>query len=270
MKKFDQTFVLDQIPVAEASLISVDPNNGKLISYVGGLDFNKSNFDRVRLSYPQSGSSFKPFIYASALANGYNLSSLINDAPIAFEDKNLESVWKPQNYTGKFYGPTSIREALVQSINIVSIKLLRELGINKSHEYIEKFGFEKSRLPADLSLALGSGNFSPVEMVRAFGVIANGGYLVDPFYIDKILDRDNQVIYSHEDYEESKSIDSLTAFPWLNTVEMEAKRPYTLLKPMNKKEKVVSMGCGIECRCQAKWKLEQMLPKVRIIVAPTA
>ena len=239
LKKFDQTFVLDQIPVAEASLISVDPNNGKLISYVGGLDFNKSNFDRVRLSYPQSGSSFKPFIYASALANGYNLSSLINDAPIAFEDKNLESVWKPQNYTGKFYGPTSIREALVQSINIVSIKLLRELGINKSHEYIEKFGFEKSRLPADLSLALGSGNFSPVEMVRAFGVIANGGYLVDPFYIDKILDRDNQVIYSHEDYEESKSIDSLTAFPWLNTVEMEAKRPYTLLKPMNKKEKVV-------------------------------
>ncbi len=239
LKQIDEELILDQIPVAEASLISIDPNNGKLVSYVGGIDFNKSNFDRVRLSYPQSGSSFKPFIYASALANGYNLSSLINDAPIAFEDKNLESVWKPQNYTGKFYGPTTIREALVQSINIVSIKLLRELGINKSHEYIEKFGFEKNRLPADLSLALGSGNFSPVEMVRAFSVIANGGYLVDPFFIDKIVDRDNQVIYSHQDYIESTNINSITAFPWLDTIEMETKRPYTLLKPLNNKEKVI-------------------------------
>ena len=239
LKQIDEELILDQIPVAEASLVSIDPNNGKLVSYVGGIDFNKSNFDRVRLSYPQSGSSFKPFIYASALANGYNLSSLINDAPIAFEDKNLESVWKPQNYTGKFYGPTTIREALVQSINIVSIKLLRELGINKSHEYIEKFGFEKNRLPADLSLALGSGNFSPVEMVRAFSVIANGGYLVDPFFIDKIVDRDNQVIYSHQDYIESTNINSITAFPWLDTIEMETKRPYTLLKPLNNKEKVI-------------------------------
>lgn len=239
LKSIDDVLILDQIPEAEASLVSIDPKDGKLISYIGGMDFNKSNFDRVRLSYPQSGSSFKPFIYASALANGYNLSSLINDAPIAFEDSNLESVWKPQNYTGKFYGPTSIREALVQSINIVSIKLLREVGITKSHNFIEKFGFEKTRLPPDLSLALGSGNFSPIEMVRGFSVIANGGYLVDPYFVSKIIDRDGEIIYSHDEYLQSTNISSISAFPWLDTLEMETKRPYSLLKPINNKDKVI-------------------------------
>jgi penicillin-binding protein 1A len=119
---------LDQLPIAESALISANPNTGAIRAYVGGSNFNKSNFDRVRLSYPQSGSSFKPFIYASALSNEYNLSSLINDAPIAFKDDNLESVWRPQNYTGKFYGLTPLRSALIRSINIVSIKLLREVG----------------------------------------------------------------------------------------------------------------------------------------------
>ena len=108
--------LLDQIPEAQASLISLNPNTGSVEAYAGGLNFSKSNFDRVRLSYPQSGSSFKPFLYASGLANGYNLSSLINDAPIVFEDKNLESVWRPQNYTGKFYGPTSLREASLREV----------------------------------------------------------------------------------------------------------------------------------------------------------
>jgi len=160
-KKVENYILLDQIPEAESALISMHPVSGAVKAYIGGSNFNKSNFDRARLSYPQSGSSFKPFIYATALAGEYNASSLINDAPIAFEDKNLESVWRPQNYTGKFYGPTSIRDALIRSINIVSIKLLREIGISKSHDFIQKFGFEKSRLPSDLSLALGSVNFSP-------------------------------------------------------------------------------------------------------------
>ena len=122
-------FTLEQIPVAESSVISVNPNTGEVVAYHGGKNFNSSNFDRVRLSYPQSGSSFKPFIYASGLANGYNLSTLINDAPISFEDENLESNWRPQNYTGKFYGPISLREALTKSINIVSIKCLGSLAL---------------------------------------------------------------------------------------------------------------------------------------------
>ena len=177
LKKNDDYLSLDQVPEAEASLISVHPETGEVIAYVGGKNFNESNFDRVSSSFPQSGSSFKPFIYSSSIANGYNLSTLINDAPIIFEDENLESAWRPENYTGEFYGPISLRDALIKSVNIVSIKLLRELGIEKSHDYLEKFGFEKSRLPKDLSLALGSGNFSPIEMVRAYSVIANDGYI---------------------------------------------------------------------------------------------
>jgi len=123
IKKFNDFYMLDQIPIVESALISMSPESGAVKAYIGGFNFNRSNFDRVRQSYPQTGSSFKPFLYASALENGYNLSTLINDAPIAFEDKNLESVWRPENYTGKFYGPTSIREALIRSLNIVSIKL---------------------------------------------------------------------------------------------------------------------------------------------------
>ena len=169
-------------------MISINPNSGEVIAYVGGKNFNESNFDRVRLSFPQSGSSFKPFIYSSSLASGYNLSTLINDAPIVFEDENLESEWRPQNYTGEFYGPISIRDALVKSVNIVSIKLLRELGIENSHTYLNNFGFTKSRLPNDLSLALGSGNFSAAEMVRAYSVIANNGFIPDIHFIDSIKD----------------------------------------------------------------------------------
>src|SRR5210317_57235 len=238
-KKEGGFLLLDQIPEAESALVSINPGSGAVKAYVGGTSFNKSNFDRVRLSYPQSGSSFKPFIYATALAEGYNASSLINDAPIAFDDKNLESVWRPQNYTGKFYGPTSIRDALIRSINIVSIKLLREVGIDKAQNYVQNFGYEKSRLPSDLSLALGSGNFSPAEMARAFGVIANGGYLVDPYYISKIEDRNGNIIYSHNDYLNLVDIKEVTAFPWLDTMEMNIKKPYFLIEPEFKEDNVI-------------------------------
>ena len=239
LKNIDDFYTLDQIPNIESSIISIDPNSGEIIAYHGGKNFNSSNFDRVRLSYPQSGSSFKPFIYASGLANGYNLSSLINDAPIAFEDENLESVWRPQNYTGEFYGPISLREALTKSVNIVSIKLLRELGIDQSKKYLEKFGYDYSRLPNDLSLALGSGNFSPVEMVRAYSVIASNGYIPDIHYVHKILDRNGNIIFSHEDYLEQLKNINVNAFPWLDTLEMNIKSPYYILKPLNKKEQVI-------------------------------
>ena len=135
LKDNDNFFTIDQIPVAESSLISINPKSGEVVAYLGGKNFNESSFDRVRLSYPQSGSSFKPFIYSAALNHGYNLSTLINDAPIVFEDENLESAWRPQNYTGEFYGPISLREALTKSVNIVSIKLLRELGLDKTHNF---------------------------------------------------------------------------------------------------------------------------------------
>ena len=239
LKIDNNSFTLDQIPNVESSLISINPNSGDVIAYVGGKNFNESNFDRVRLSFPQTGSSFKPFIYSSSLANGYNLSSLINDAPVVFEDENLESEWRPQNYTGEFYGPISIRDALVKSVNIVSIKLLRELGIENSHEYLNNFGFKKSRLPKDLSLALGSGNFSPAEMVRAYSVIANGGFIPDIHFIDSIKDMDGNNIFSQNEYETQFNNQNISAFPWLDTIEMNAKRPYYVLNPLNNKEKVI-------------------------------
>ena len=239
LKIDNNSYTLDQIPNVESSLISINPNYGDVIAYVGGKNFNESNFDRVRLSFPQTGSSFKPFIYSSSLANGYNLSSLINDAPVVFEDENLESEWRPQNYTGEFYGPISIRDALVKSVNIVSIKLLRELGIENSHEYLNNFGFKKSRLPKDLSLALGSGNFSPAEMVRAYSVIANGGFIPDIHFIDSIKDMDGNNIFSQNEYETQFNNQNISAFPWLDTIEMNAKRPYHVLNPFNNKEKVI-------------------------------
>ena len=238
LKKNDDYLSLDQVPEVEASLISIDPETGEVIAYVGGKNFNESNFDRVSSSFPQSGSSFKPFIYSSSIANGYNLSTLINDAPIIFEDENLESAWRPENYTGEFYGPISLRDALIKSVNIVSIKLLRELGIEKSHDYLEKFGFEKSRLPKDLSLALGSGNFSPIEMVRAYSVIANDGYISNIHFIDKIIDRDGKIIFSQMNFN-SQIENEIIAFPWLDTQEININRPYYLINPINNSERVI-------------------------------
>jgi penicillin-binding protein 1A len=242
LKSINDAIILDQIPLAEAALISIDPKTGSISSYVGGSSFNDGLFDRVRLSFPQTGSSFKPFVYAAAFANNYNPSSLINDAPIIFNDENLESFWRPENYTGKFYGPTRLREGLVQSLNIVSIKLLRELGISKANNYISKFGFERNRLPNDLSLALGSGNFSPAEVARSYGVLANDGYLVDLYYVSKILDRNGNDIFIHKDITEDQEMDvtsNMTAFPWLNTLELEAKKPYSLLNNVPNKNRII-------------------------------
>ena len=220
-------------------MISINPGNGDVIAYIGGKNFNESNFDRVRSAFPQSGSSFKPFIYSSGLANGYNLSSLINDAPIVFEDENLESTWRPQNYTGEFYGPISLREALIKSVNIVSIKLLRELGIEKSHEYLDNFGFNSSRLPKDLSLALGSGNFSPAEMVRAYSVIPSRGFIPDIQFVHSIKDRQGNEIFSQTEIDSQKTYKDISAFPWLDTIEMNVKRPYYILSPLKINNRVI-------------------------------
>ena len=239
LKINDGFYTLDQIPEAEASLISINPKSNEIIAYVGGKNFAASNFDRVKLSFPQSGSSFKPFVYSAALANGYNLSSIINDAPVIFEDENLESVWKPQNYTGEFYGPISLRDALIKSVNIVSIKLLREMGLNNTNEYLVNFGFSKNRLPNDLSLALGSGNFSPAEMVRAYSVIANNGQISNIHYINNIEDRFGNTIFSQEEFNKNNKTKDIVAFPWLDTIEMNVNKPYYLLEPIENSERVI-------------------------------
>ena len=226
-------YYLDQVPDAEVAFISSDPSNGAIKTYIGGLNFSKSNFDRVKQSYPQAGSSFKPFIYASAFANGYKASDKINDAPIIFEDSNLESSWRPENYTGKFYGPIRLREALVQSVNLVSIKLLREMGIPLTQNYLSRFGFPSSRLAPDLSLALGSSSFSPAEMLRAYSIMANSEDSKDLFFIERIEDRNGRTIFQNPQTENNKK--NIYAFPWFQTQLTEEIKPFYLLPPIEKK-----------------------------------
>jgi penicillin-binding protein 1A len=191
----DGAWKLGQLPEVEAALISLDPTSGDIKTLVGGSDFSRSKFNRVTMGRRQPGSSFKPFIYSSALERGFTVSSLVNDAPVVFEDKELERTWKPQNFSQKFYGPTRLREAMVKSRNLVSIRLLRDVGVEYAREYITRFGFQLDELPANLSMALGSASLTPLSMARGYAVFANGGYLVTPHFIRSITDASGRVVY---------------------------------------------------------------------------
>lgn len=177
---------LAQIPAVQGALVALDPVTGEVKAMVGGFDFFLGKFNRAVQAQRQPGSAFKPLLYSAALANGLTPASVINDAPVVFDDPALEDTWRPENYTGRFYGPTRMREALVNSRNLVSIRLLRQVGIDAARDHISRFGLPKDRLPRNLSLALGSGVLSPLELARAYAVFANGGFLVDPFWMDAI------------------------------------------------------------------------------------
>lgn len=191
----DGNWRLGQLPEIEAALVSLDPLSGDIKALVGGYDFARSKFNRVTQSRRQPGSSFKPFVYSAALENGFTVASLVNDAPIVFEDPELERAWKPQNFSEKFYGPTRLREAMVNSRNLVSIRLLRSIGIENARDYITRFGFERDELPSNLTMALGTASLTPLSMVRGYAVFANGGYLVQPHYIRRITDMAGETIY---------------------------------------------------------------------------
>lgn len=186
---------LGQIPEVQGALVSLAPNDGAIRALNGGFDFTHSKFNRAIQAKRQAGSSFKPVIYSSALAKGYTPASLINDAPVVFEDAALEASWRPENYSGKFYGPTRLREALVKSRNLVSIRLLRSVGISHAIDFAKNFGLEENELPHDLSLALGSCELSPLELARAYTVLANGGYLTKPYFIQRIEDADGTPLF---------------------------------------------------------------------------
>jgi len=191
----DGRWQLGQIPDAEAALVSLNPDDGAIRALVGGYDFSRSKFNRITQSARQPGSSFKPFIYSAALERGFTTASLINDAPIVYEDTELERTWKPQNFSEQFYGPTRLREAMVNSRNLVSIRLLRDIGIPFAREYISQFGFDISSLPPNLPMALGSADLPPLAMARGYAVFANGGYRIDPWFVNTIEDADGRVIY---------------------------------------------------------------------------
>jgi len=195
-KAADGQYTLSQLPEAQAALVALNPDNGAILSLVGGLGFEQSKFNRATQAARQPGSNFKPFIYSAALAHGYTAASVINDAPVVFNDKALENTWRPENDGGRFYGPTRLRWALTKSRNLVSIRLLQGLGIRKAIDYVERFGFDKKLLAADLSLALGTHALTPLELVTAYASLANGGYRVEPFLIERIEDNDGNTVYS--------------------------------------------------------------------------
>jgi len=187
---------LTQLPETEALLISLNPRNGSIYALVGGYNYARSKFNRVVQSRRQPGSGFKPFIYSAALAKGKTTATLVNDAPIVFSDAELERDWKPQNYSEQFFGPTRLREAMVNSRNLVSIRLLRDIGIPYAHQYISAFGIDPAELPDNLSMALGSASLKPISIARGYAVFANGGYLIDPYFIERVLDARGTVVYA--------------------------------------------------------------------------
>jgi len=190
-------FHLAQFPKIEAALVAMNPNNGAILALNGGFNFYHSKFNRVTQATRQPGSSFKPFIYSAALDKGFTLASVINDAPIAIPNIGGEnSLWRPENDTKKFYGPTRLRVALDHSRNLVSIRLLQQTGIPYVIDYLSRFGFDHTHLPNSLSLALGTAEISPLNMAKAYSIFANGGYQVKPYLINKIVNfNDQKIIY---------------------------------------------------------------------------
>lgn len=186
---------LAQLPEVEGALVSLRPDDGAVQALIGGFAYAGNQFNRAIQADRQPGSSFKPFIYSSALANGFTPASIINDAPVVFEDSSLENTWRPENHNGKFNGPTRLRRALYRSQNLVSIRILKQVGPHKAVDYIVPFGFPRHKLNTDLSLALGASAVTPMELATGYCVLANGGYAVSPYLISRIEDDEHQLLF---------------------------------------------------------------------------
>lgn len=184
-----------QIPEAQGAFVAVDPQDGAISALIGGFDYFASNYNRAVQAKRQPGSSFKPFLYSAALDQGFTPASIVNDAPLVIEDPTLEGSWRPQNNSREFRGPMRLREALVRSRNLVSIRVMNSLGPAYATQFIERFGFPENSLPRNLSLALGTAQVSPLEMASAYAVFANGGFRVEPYFIQRIVSADGQAEY---------------------------------------------------------------------------
>ncbi len=187
-------WLLDQIPRGQSALVSMDANSGALRALVGGFSFSGNKFNRATQARRQPGSSFKPFIYAAAFDKGYNPASIVLDAPVVFRDRRGKT-WAPQNDGGGFRGPMRLREALVQSRNLVSVRLLDGMGVDYARKYISQFGFAEAELPPNLSMSLGTASLTPLSVARGYAVFANGGSRVDSWLIDQVTDRDGNVVF---------------------------------------------------------------------------
>ncbi|MEZ5452202.1 MAG: penicillin-binding protein 1A [Thiothrix sp.] len=189
--KEKDVWTLSQIPAVGGALVSLDPSDGAVRAVMGGFDFYHSKFNRATQALRQPGSSFKPIIYAAALTKGFTPTSVVNDAPITIPGSN----WKPENFGGRYIGPTTLREALAKSRNLVSIRLLRSVGINYTVDFATRFGFPREHLPPNLTLALGTGMTTPLQMAGAYAAFANGGYKIEPYFITRIEDRHHNKLF---------------------------------------------------------------------------
>lgn len=187
-------YELTQVPRAEAALVSLEADTGALRALSGGFSFAGSKFNRGTQARRQPGSSFKPFLYAAALQKGFNPASVVVDAPVVFKDRRGHE-WRPQNDDGRFSGPMRLREALVRSRNLVSVRLLDSLGVDYARKYISHFGFEEASLPPNLSMSLGTASLTPLSVARGYATFANGGFRVDPWFIEEVRDRDGAVVF---------------------------------------------------------------------------
>lgn len=191
----DGSWKISQLPEVEAALVSVDPNTGAITSLVGGFDYHRNKFNHATQAWRQPGSSFKPFIYAAALEKGYTPASIVEDTPMSLSAEEAGgSAWEPKNYDGTYQGPVRMRVALTKSLNLVSIRLLQGIGPQYARDYIRRFGFDPSRHPPYLTMALGAGSTNPLQMAGAYAVFANGGYRISPYLIERVVDPTGKVI----------------------------------------------------------------------------
>jgi penicillin-binding protein 1A len=191
----DKSWRISQLPEIEAALVAIDTNSGAITALVGGFDYNRNKFNHASQAWRQPGSSFKPFIYSAALEKGYTPASIIDDAPLSLTaDEAGGTPWEPRNFDGSFSGPVRMRTALTKSLNLVSIRILQGIGPYYARDYIRRFGFDPSRHPPYLTMALGAGSVTPLQMAGAYAVFANSGYRVSPYLIDKVYDGEGKLV----------------------------------------------------------------------------
>ncbi|EJF30999.1 MULTISPECIES: peptidoglycan glycosyltransferase/peptidoglycan DD-transpeptidase MrcA [Enterobacteriaceae] len=195
VRKVDDAWWLSQVPDVNSALVSLNPHDGAVLALVGGFDFNQSKFNRATQALRQVGSNIKPFLYTAAMDKGLTLASILNDVPISRWDAGAGSDWRPKNSPAQYAGPIRLRQGLGQSKNVVMVRAMRAMGVDYAAEYLQRFGFPAANIVHTESLALGSASFTPMQVARGYSVMANGGFLVDPYYITKIVDDAGNTVF---------------------------------------------------------------------------
>jgi penicillin-binding protein 1A len=214
---FEGRWILAQMPQVEAAFVAVDTHDGAIRALVGGFDHNRNKYNHVSQAQRQPGSSFKPFVYAAGIEKGIMPNTIANDAPLSIS--SLETggqMWEPKNYDGKFEGRMTIRTALAKSKNLVSVRVIRKIGARYTQDYVQRFGFEPEKHPPYLTMSLGAGSVTPLQLATGYGVFANGGYRVEPYLISKVLDAKGHVLFEASPQKAGESqiraLDARTAF----------------------------------------------------------